>query len=82
MVAGSAVGVVESVAVVAAMIVGAGLAGGGRFAALTLGVLGQFPLCFGVGGVALGHGGCVLHSFGWQWAEPSGPFGTGQAGSD
>ena len=39
------------------------------------GFLHQVPLGFGVGDVALGHGGCVLHSFGRQ-AEVFRFFGT------
>lgn len=32
-------------------------------AVVEFGFLNQFSFCFGVGDVALGHGGCVLHSF-------------------
>lgn len=51
------------------------------FAVVEFGFLNQFSFCFGVGDVALGHGGCVLHSFGRQ-TEVFLLFGTGRVHAD
>lgn len=50
-------------------------------AVVEFGFLNQFSFCFGVGDVALGHGGCVLHSFGRQ-TEVFRLFGTGRMPAD
>ncbi len=50
-------------------------------AVVEFGFLNQFSFCFGVGDVALGHGGCVLHSFGRQ-TEVFRLFGTGRMRAD
>lgn len=50
-------------------------------AMVEFGFLNQFSFCFGVGDVALGLGGCVLHSFGWQ-TEVFRLFGTGRMPAD
>lgn len=50
-------------------------------AVVEFGFLNQFLFCFGVGDVALGHGGCVLHTFGRQM-EVFRLFGTGRMCAD